>query len=56
MTDAKPCRTPMNFGQKPALQDSPIFDKPTLYRSVIGALQYLIMTKLDIAFSVNELS
>uniref|UniRef100_A0A803NKH7 Uncharacterized protein n=1 Tax=Cannabis sativa TaxID=3483 RepID=A0A803NKH7_CANSA len=31
-------------------------DNPTHYRSIIGALQYLTMSRPDIAFSVNKLS
>ncbi|XP_043720926.1 uncharacterized mitochondrial protein AtMg00810-like [Telopea speciosissima] len=29
-------------------------DDPTLYRSVIGALQYATLTRLDITFAVNK--
>jgi hypothetical protein len=36
--------------------DGEIFDDPTLYRSTIGAFQYLQLTRPDIAFTVNRLS
>ena len=36
--------------------DNTLFDQPAVYRSIIGGLQYLTMTILDIAFSVNKLS
>jgi hypothetical protein len=32
------------------------FDDPTLYRSIVGALQYLCITRLDISFTVNKVS
>nr|KYP49044.1 Copia protein [Cajanus cajan] len=33
-----------------------LFDDPTLYRSVVGALQYATITRPEIAFSVNKVS
>ena len=32
------------------------FENPTLYRSIIGGLQYLVLTRPDIAYSVHKLS
>lgn len=34
--------------------DSPTFEDATLYRSIIGGLQYLSLTRLDIFFVVNK--
>ncbi|KAB5529442.1 hypothetical protein DKX38_019523 [Salix brachista] len=56
MLEANPCPTPMNQSNKLYLQDSAPFDNVTLYRSTIGALQYLTLSRPDIAFSVNKLS
>ncbi|XP_031262981.1 secreted RxLR effector protein 161-like [Pistacia vera] len=46
----------MAVGTKLTLDDSKLFDNPALYRSTIGALQYLILSRPDIAYSVNKLS
>ena len=56
MSHAKPSPTPMCFHNKLSLDDSPAFDAPSLYRSTVGALRYLTLTRPDLAFSVNKLS
>ena len=56
MTQAKSAATPMCANQKLALSDSKKFDNPTAYRSTVGALQYLTMTRPDISFAMNKLS
>nr|KYP51497.1 Retrovirus-related Pol polyprotein from transposon TNT 1-94 [Cajanus cajan] len=48
-------QTPMIGGQQLA-KTGTLFDDPTLYRSVVGALQYAIITRPEIAFSVNKVS
>ncbi|KAL5545552.1 hypothetical protein UlMin_005239 [Ulmus minor] len=56
MTDAKPVLTPLPTS--PPLQlhsGSPLTD-PTEYRTVVGSLQYLLLTRPDLAFAVNKLS
>ncbi|XP_048426878.1 uncharacterized mitochondrial protein AtMg00810-like [Pyrus x bretschneideri] len=56
MVDSKPCDTlclPYNGLIK---DDGDPYINPTLYRSVVGALQYLTFTRPDIAFSVHQVS
>ena len=56
MVDAKPTPTPMFENQKLSLEDGEAIDFSSLYRSVIGGLQYLTITRPNIAFVVNKLS
>ena len=53
MINAKPCSTPMASTHKLSLNDSPPFPQPSLYRSTIGALQYLTHTRPGISYAVN---
>lgn len=36
------------------LGDSPIFDDPIRYRQLVGALQYVTLSRPDITFAVNK--
>ncbi|XP_062079884.1 uncharacterized mitochondrial protein AtMg00810-like [Humulus lupulus] len=56
MLHAKPCPTPINQSNSLHLQDSKPFEHITLYRSIIGALQYLTLSRPDIAFTVKKLN
>lgn len=56
MKDAKPCHSPMATRTKLFTQDNEPYSDPTQYKSTIGALQYLTLTKLDLVFVVNRLS
>ncbi|XP_057803015.1 secreted RxLR effector protein 161-like [Salvia miltiorrhiza] len=56
MVDCKPCATPMTPATKLSKEGGVLFDDPTMYRSTVGALQYLTITRPDIAYSVNKLS
>ena len=54
MLESKPCDTPCLPYQRMLKDDGVPFDNLTLYRSVVGALQYLTFTRPDIAFSVHQ--
>jgi Reverse transcriptase (RNA-dependent DNA polymerase) len=51
---SKPCPTPMIANQPLSKVDGEFFENPTLYRMVIGALQYAIITRPNITFFVNN--
>ncbi|XP_042939352.1 uncharacterized mitochondrial protein AtMg00810-like [Carya illinoinensis] len=55
MKDCKPMGTPMMPKTKGLTSDVP-FPDPAHYRSIVGALQYLSLTRPDLAFSVNFVS
>uniref|UniRef100_A0A2N9ICA8 Reverse transcriptase Ty1/copia-type domain-containing protein n=1 Tax=Fagus sylvatica TaxID=28930 RepID=A0A2N9ICA8_FAGSY len=55
LLDSKPVHTPMVVSQHLSA-DGPLFPDPTLYRSLVGALQYLTITRPDIAHAVNSVS
>lgn len=46
---------PMVSPLKPTKIESPNFYDPTLYRSLVEALKYAIITRLELNFSVNKL-
>jgi histone deacetylase 1/2 len=56
MFDCKPVAAPLNTSEKLSLYEgSPLGPKDaTHYRSVVGALQYLTLTRPDISYSVNK--
>ena len=56
MTNCKPISTPLSTSGKLSIHEgSPLGSHDaTQYRSIVGALQYLTLTRPDIAFSVNK--
>ncbi|KAL6327702.1 hypothetical protein AAG906_022764 [Vitis piasezkii] len=54
MLDSKAAATPGTVGLSLSQFDGDLMDDVTMYRSVVGALQYATLTWPDIAFSVNK--
>ena len=53
MLDCKSCSIPCAFAHSHA-SDSPLLLDPTTYRSLVGALQYLTFTRLDLSYVVQQ--
>uniref|UniRef100_A0A5B6Z4V3 Reverse transcriptase Ty1/copia-type domain-containing protein n=1 Tax=Davidia involucrata TaxID=16924 RepID=A0A5B6Z4V3_DAVIN len=53
MADCKPYASPTSSKQPTTLVD-PFFEDPTLYRSLVGGLQYLTVSRPDLSFAVNS--
>lgn len=56
MFGGKECVTPMSTTTPLLLNDGSNFANGTLYRQLMGSLQYLLLTRLDISHVVNNLS
>ena len=54
MDIAKPCDTPCLPYHRLLKEDGEPYSNPTLFRSIVRALQYLTFTRPDIAFSVHQ--
>ncbi|GKA47385.1 ribonuclease H-like domain-containing protein [Tanacetum coccineum] len=54
MLNYNPCRTPVDTEKKLGPEGSPV-TVPTLYRSLVGALQYLTFTRPDLSYAVQQL-
>ena len=55
MDSCKPAATPVNTQSKLANEPDSLFDDPTTYRSLAGALQYLTFIRPDIAYAVQQI-
>ncbi|XP_022038377.1 uncharacterized mitochondrial protein AtMg00810-like [Helianthus annuus] len=55
MLDSKPVSTPLSTSDV-FLSTGPPFSEPSYYRSLVGALQYLTITRPDISYAVNQAS
>ena len=56
MDEAKPLPFPATLGKILSKRDGDLMVEPSLYRSIIGALQYVTMTRPDISYMVSKLS
>jgi len=54
MLESKPQPTLMVSSSRLTADDSISVADPTLYRSVVGALQYVTLTRPELSFSVNK--
>ena len=54
MQDSKPCPTPLASGSKLSAYDGAPLSYAREYRSIVGALQYLTLTRPDICYAVNQ--
>ena len=54
MANCKPAPTPVDVKKKLAATDGDPAPDATFYRSITGALQYLTLTRPDIAYAVNQ--
>jgi hypothetical protein len=56
MDAAKPTHTPLSTTATLMLNDGTTAADSTMYRQIIGALQYLNLTRPDLSFAINKLS
>ena len=54
MSDCHPSPTPVDVKVKLSATDGALLDDATTYRSYAGALQYLTLTRPDIAYVVQQ--
>ncbi|KAJ0477853.1 putative RNA-directed DNA polymerase [Helianthus annuus] len=56
LSQSKPVNSPMEINSNLALGDSPQLADPAQFRQIVGALQYLTLSRPDITFAVNKVS
>lgn len=56
MLECNPSSTPVESGPRVSIHTGELLANPSDYRSIVGALQYLTLTRPDIAFAVNYAS
>ncbi|WOG93565.1 hypothetical protein DCAR_0312851 [Daucus carota subsp. sativus] len=56
MANAKPVGTPLSTSETLRLNDGSCLTDASTYRKIVGSLQYLTVTRPDVAYAVNRLS
>ncbi|KAF7841251.1 Retrovirus-related Pol polyprotein from transposon TNT 1-94 [Senna tora] len=56
MSNCKPTNTPMVAGLKLSKSGGADFEDPQLYRTIVGSLQYVLIIRHELSFSVNKVS
>ncbi|XP_016178288.1 uncharacterized protein LOC107620673 [Arachis ipaensis] len=56
MSNANPVPTPMTSSLKLSAFGDGSFSNPSLYKSIVGGLQYAAITRPEISFSVNKVA
>ncbi|XP_042486842.1 uncharacterized mitochondrial protein AtMg00810-like [Macadamia integrifolia] len=54
MTGCKPCVTLVTSGSKLSAYEGTPLPDPEEYRQIVGTLQYLTLTQLDVSYSINQ--
>ncbi|XP_028125342.1 uncharacterized protein LOC114322271 [Camellia sinensis] len=54
LSDCKPCSSPLAVKPTSQPHSTAPYSNPTLYRSLVGALQYLTITRPDLSLAVNQ--
>ena len=56
MTDTRPISTPLSTSPTLSLQSGISLSDPSAFRNIVYSLQYLTLTRPDVAYAVNKLS
>lgn len=54
LSESKPYSSPMTTSNPLSINDSPLFSNPVRFRQIVGALQYVTISRSDITFAVNK--
>jgi hypothetical protein len=54
MTECHVTTTPVDTRAKLSASDGPLVSDPSDYQSIVGSLQYLTLTGLDISYAVQQ--